>query len=191
VQASDCGGSAPGISWQELARALHPLQLQALLVGRSPARDSCAALADLQRSLIDEAAGAGVKAAWHSCDADGCEMDRQLSAVAGASSEHDVVLVVPWAVYRNGLRIMCSSQGCLKPVVGEMFSYSEDASRCGGAVRALSLLPAEASCQDLVAGTQVGGFILNPSPALAADQLLLLPSQAFRTALHTIFADHA
>ncbi len=156
---------------------------------RTAAYERCASLAVLHQSLVDEVAAAGLKVVEHVCDAANCSMDRQLSAVSDAASESDVVLLVPWQAYRNGLNVKCHSESCLRVAVSALFSFSEDASRCSGAARALSLPFVEATCQEVVAGELVDGFIVNPSPALAADAMSLLPSEAFRTALRTIFAD--
>ncbi len=189
MDASDCDGASPLVSWREVASALKPLQLRAVLV-LSTAQQQCESLSALHRSLVDDMSAAGVEVTKLFCDAVGCSFDRQLSLVSDSASDSDVVLVVPWQAYRTGLNVTCSAAGCLQSAVSALFSSSTDSSLCSGAARALSLSFVEASCQEVVAGTRIAGFVLNPSPALSADGLVLLPSEGFRTALRQIFADN-
>jgi hypothetical protein len=149
----------------------------------------CDAASALQHTMIEDMSAAGVEVVDNFCDAGSCSFDRQLFQVANAAAADDVVLLLPWASYRNGLDIKCSAPGCLQSVVAAMFSFTEDSSRCSGAVRALSLSFRDASCQDVISGVPASDFVLNPSASLAADEVLLLPSEAFRVAVRTVYSD--
>lgn len=189
ASADECGGSSPHFPWRDIADALHPLQLQVIVVRPSRAHEQCAAAATLHQSLIADMSAAGVDVAENLCEASSCALDQQLVHVANAAAASDVVLLLPWAAYRDGLGFKCPTAGCLQSAVGALFSFTEDSSRCSGAVRALALAFSDASCEEVVAGEPVSGFVLNPSAALAADEVLLLPSEAFRTAVRTVLAD--
>ena len=94
-----------------------------------------------------------------------------------------------WQTYRNGFDIKCASAGCLKLAVRALFSFDEDATRCSGAARALSLPFAPATCHEVVVGSKVADFVVNPSPSLSADEISLVPAEALRAALGTLHAD--
>jgi hypothetical protein len=199
VHASDCAGQSPHIPWRQLVQALQPLQLHAVVVRHSTRHDSCESVTTLHQSILDdfasESINAGVTVAQQHCEPDSavphdaCSLNRQLQQVAESSGEHDVLLLVTWQAYRRGLHVECATAGCLHPLLQSLHSFSEDASRCGGAARALSLTFAGSSCLDVAAGVAVGDFILNPSAALSVDEVSLLPWDAFRTVLRTIAAD--
>ena len=189
LSADDCSGASPHIPWRDIADALQPLQLQVTVVRPSTAHEQCAAAALLHQSLIDDMSAAGVDVKENFCEAGSCALDQQLFHVANAAAASDVVLLLPWAAYRDGLDVKCPAAGCLRSAVEALFSFTEDCSRCSGAARALALAFSDASCEEVVAGAPVSGFVLNPSAALAADEVLLLPSEAFTSAVRTVFAD--
>lgn len=191
VHAADCDRSSPRIPWRDLVAALQPLHLQAALVRHSAAhaaRQRCDLAAHLHQSLVDDSS-AGVRVAEHFCENEGCSLDKQLAQISAAATEFDVVLLITWQTYRNGLDIKCSTKGCLQSLVGEMFSFSEDSSRCSGAARALSVPFSQATCLEAVSGTNKDEFVVNPSNELYADEISMLPGDAFRTAVQTIAAD--
>jgi hypothetical protein len=167
------------------------LHLQAALVRHSAAhagRQRCDLVSDLHQSLVGDSS-AGVKVAEHFCENESCSLDKQLALISAAATEFDVVLLITWQTYRNGFDIKCSTKGCLQSLVGEMFSFSEDSSRCGGAARALSVPFSQATCLEAVSGTKKAEFVMNPSHALYAGEMSMLPGDAFRTAVQTIAAD--
>jgi hypothetical protein len=187
--ASGCHSASPRLPWRQLIAALQPLLLQAVIVRHSANHDPCDSLSALHQSLVENLGSAGVTVSEHFCEPGGCSLQWQLSLVSDHASQHDTALLVPWSAYRNGLDVNCATTGCLEQAVRALFSFSEDSARCSGALRALSLPFAAASCLDAVAGTNVSDFVLNPSPALSAYDISLVPFDALRTALRTISAD--
>ena len=186
---SDCAQAAPSIPWRQLVDALQPLQLKALVVRHKAAHESCASLHNLHQSTIENLRSSGAEVAALECEPGSCSLDWQLAQVSNSADNVDAVLLMTWQTYRNGFDVKCASAGCLESAVRALFSFDEDATRCSGAARALSMSLAPATCQEVAVGEKVADFVLNPSPSLSAEEISLVPAEAFRRAVSTLYAD--
>jgi hypothetical protein len=186
---SDCAQATPRIPWRQLVDALRPLQLKALVVRHKATHESCAALQSLHESIIENLRSSGAEVAALECEPGSCSLEWQLAQVSNSAYNVDAVLLMTWQTYRNGFDIKCASAGCLKSAVRALFSFDEDSTRCSGAARALSLPFAPATCHEVVVGSKVADFVVNPSPSLSADEISLVPAEALRAALGTLHAD--